>query len=288
MAWVNYHTHSRYCDGSGNLREFIKQALELGMLGLGFSSHAPLPFPTKWTMKPELLDDYCAEVRLLKNEYRDFLPVYLGLEIDYLPGITSPHASRFKSLGLDYMIGSVHYYEQDFNGQYLTVDGSPEELDTAIREFFDGDIRKAVERYYSLICQMTHTDCPDVVGHLDLIKKNNQGGILFKEDDSWYRDAVYETLDAISRSPAILEINTGGLTRNRTNNLYPSPWILKGAFDAGIPLTLNSDAHAPEELIGHFYEAVEILSSVGYKELMVLTPDGWQPRPFTIDGFERL
>ena len=48
--WANFHTHSNYCDGKGLLDEYVAQAISLGMLSLGFSSHAPLPFESSWCM----------------------------------------------------------------------------------------------------------------------------------------------------------------------------------------------------------------------------------------------
>jgi histidinol-phosphatase (PHP family) len=52
---------------------------------------------------------------------------------------------------------------------------------------------------------------------------------------------------------------------------YPSPSILKAAFDLGIPITFGSDAHNPEQ-IGLFREEVERLAkSIGYTECAYFT-----------------
>ena len=60
---------------------------------LGFSSHAPLPFPTDWNMPLERLDDYAAEIRRLAADWAAEDPpldIYLGLEIDWIEGLRSP------------------------------------------------------------------------------------------------------------------------------------------------------------------------------------------------------
>ena len=67
---TNYHSHSLYCDGRANMEDFIRFALSEGFTSYGFSSHAPLPFSTAWTMEWDAMDDYLAEFHRLKAKYR--------------------------------------------------------------------------------------------------------------------------------------------------------------------------------------------------------------------------
>jgi histidinol-phosphatase (PHP family) len=284
MPWTNYHTHCRYCDGTGEPREYAEQAVQKGLRALGFSSHAPLPFTTDWTMRPELLDEYCEQIKSLKQEYREKIPLYLGLEIDYIRGVIGPHSDHIKSLGLDYTIGAVHFYGMDLNGQWPAVDGSAEEFSLGLNGIFEGDIQRAVESHFSLIREMVLTQPPDILAHLDLIKKNNPGERYFSESDVWYQKTVNDTLDAVAESGVILEVNTGGLIRKRTSALYPSLWILDRCRDLKIPLVMNADAHNPKNITGHFSEAAALLRDKGFRELNVLTNTGWESRPFSSSG----
>ena len=81
----NYHTHSCYCDGKGQPREYVEFALANGFTALGFSGHAPLPFSNTFSIHSEDYLAYCNEVRALKEEYRGRIDILLGLEIDYVP-----------------------------------------------------------------------------------------------------------------------------------------------------------------------------------------------------------
>src|SRR5208337_3549451 len=105
----NYHTHTHHCDGHGEPREYAEAALRKGMPRLGFSGHNVVPFPTDWTMPAEQLDSYLREVRAVREEYRGRIEIFLGIEADFIPGITSPTHPRIRELNLDFTIGSVHF-----------------------------------------------------------------------------------------------------------------------------------------------------------------------------------
>ena len=285
MVWANFHTHTKYCDGNGEITDFAEAALMRDIVCLGFSSHAPLPFDTDWTMPPSLLEAYCDDCRRAKREYEGKLKIFLGLEVDYIRGISCPRMPEFSALGLDYVIGSVHFFETDCGGTWLTVDGSPEEFQRGITRLYDSSVRKAVERYYALIREMVRSHPPDIVGHLDLVKKNNTGEKYFSEEESWYRDAVFETLDAIAGTGVIVEVNTGGLIRKRTDAIYPSPWILGRCHELKIPIMLNADAHSPDEVCGYFPETASMLRGLGFTTLCVLNSCGWDEVGFSENGF---
>src|SRR5882672_10755821 len=86
--WSNFHTHSSYCDGKELLSEYMEQARSAGMACLGFSSHAPLPFECRWCMKGVDFSPYLKEIQDLKN--KSSIPIYCGLEVDYIPDKISP------------------------------------------------------------------------------------------------------------------------------------------------------------------------------------------------------
>ena len=77
---------------------------------LGFSAHAPVPFKTRWNLPWERAQSYVETVRALAQEFEPKgMKIFLGLETDYAPGITTPDNPAYDVFGLDYRIGSVHY-----------------------------------------------------------------------------------------------------------------------------------------------------------------------------------
>ena len=91
---TNYHSHSLYCDGRASMEDFVRFALSEGFTSYGFSSHAPLPFSTAWTMEWDIMDDYLSEFHRLKEKYAGRIELYIGLEIDYLNEASNPSIAR--------------------------------------------------------------------------------------------------------------------------------------------------------------------------------------------------
>ncbi len=277
--WSNFHTHSNYCDGKASVGDIVAAAKSTGAAMIGISSHAPLPFECVWSMKPVRLDEYLDEIDSLKNTTG--FPLYKGLEVDYIPGIVSPADFAHR---LDYTIGSIHFVDQLAGGRRWEIDGTNSFFTEGLSAIFSNDIRAAVERYFELTRQMIETGTPDIVGHLDKIKMQNTYSPLFDENDSWYRKAVERTLNIIRETGVIVEVNTRGLYQRKTSTTYPSPWVLEKMYELKIPITLNSDAHHPDDLFNSFSETAQLLNRIGYRRLSVLFEGDWQLVPFGPNG----
>ena len=286
MSWVNFHTHSDFDDGRVALEEYIKEALKQDVAILGFSSHNPLPFSVDWVLKKEDYEKYCKTVRDLSEKYKDKIRILLGLEMDFLSNLGSYYREGIDLSALDFLIGSIHFVNFFGDNKGWAIDESEEEFEKGLAEIYSGNIRKVVEDYYKLIRNMLKLENPDIVAHLDLIKMNNKDGKYFSEEEKWYRTAVLDTLKAVAKSSSILEVNTGGIARGKTDSLYPSNWILEEAYNMRIPITLSSDAHRPEQITAKFKEAAVLLNSIGYKEVYILHKKTWAPHPISVAGIE--
>lgn len=87
MHITNLHTHSLYCDGAATIEEMIVSAIENGFDSLGISSHGPVDEETYWNIKKDKVEEYIEEVKRLKEKYKDKIEIFLGMELDYIPGI---------------------------------------------------------------------------------------------------------------------------------------------------------------------------------------------------------
>lgn len=273
------HTHSRYCDGLGDVREYAAAAEAAGLSAFGASGHAPLPFPCEYAMPLAALDAYCRDVRAL--ECGASPPVLLGLELDYLPGLSDFYRREFRSRGFDYFVASVHY---------VGIPDEPpwayDESDAAFRRDVEqrhrGDARPVVEDYFRRVCRMAEEvgtwDLPIVVGHLDRIAMWNHDDRYFPTDGAWYHDLVERALEAIARAGCVLEINTSGWAKPAARP-NPDLAILARARARGIPAIVSSDAHRPADVALRYDDAVDVLRSAGYAEITVPGRAGWMQLP---------
>ena len=74
-------------------------------------------------------------------------------------------------------------------------------------------------------------------------------------------------LDAAAEAGSVLEVSTAGL-RKDVHEIYPSRDFLEAAWHRHIPIVINSDAHAPEEVAYEFDLAYTLAREVGYTEVM--------------------
>jgi histidinol-phosphatase (PHP family) len=273
--WTNYHCHTNFCDGKKPVADVVAQAASMGMLAIGVSSHAPLPFPNKWSMKPDSFNSYLGEIDKAKEQNKS-IQVYAGLEVDFIPGKISPFDFKDR---LDYTIGSVHFADNGWE-----IDNTYDIFLDGLTSNFDGSIRKAIARYFGLTREMVKTTPPNIVGHMDKIKMHNRGNRFFQEEEPWYREQIDLTLDTIAEAGCIIEVNTRGIYQNKTDTTYPSPWILREILKKNIPITLSSDAHHPDDLVNRFPETARELANIGFKKIRILLNGKWKDVAFAEHG----
>ncbi|MBS2212383.1 histidinol-phosphatase [Carboxylicivirga mesophila] len=282
MKYFSYHTHSSFCDGKASVEEVCISAIKQGLSSIGFSSHAPVMFETAWAMRFEDLSAYVEEVERCKIKYKDQIKIYRSLEADYIGEGKSIPFHEWRKLGqLDYLIGSVHLVTNPAkrNGLWF-LDGPSTNYDKGIKQCFDGDARRAVEQYYAQIREMVQVQKPDVIAHMDKVVMNNKKD-YFSESNTWYKDAMEETLQVIAASSVIVEVNTRGIYRGKYHTWFPNENVIQRCVELDIPLTVSVDAHHPSELCSGFQEAATGLKASGCKYLSVYEDEVWKQIPIS-------
>ncbi len=284
MSWTNYHGHCKYCDGNGEIEDYILQAISNNMPVIGISSHAPVPFDCFWTMKPESLEEYIKDIKNCRNKYSNKIEVLTSLEIDYIPNVTGTNSPLINKVSLDYIIGSIHFVDHFNGGEPWNIDGNVQDFKRGLEEIFNGDIVAAVKRFYQLNREMISTQDIDIIGHFDKIKMHNVDKPLFKENEAWYIEEVEKTLDLIKDKGVIVEINTKSYEKNGL--LFPGVEMFPLLFKRSIPVTINSDAHFANKLeVGYSYVA-EKLYEAGYRTMREYKNGLWQDIEFNKDGLK--
>ena len=249
---TDYHMHTPLCGhATGAPRDYVLAAQRAGLGEIGISDHNPMPTQfDDWRMAPDQLPEYLALVAEAQREFPDF-PVRLGLECDFIPGFEGQIELLAKQADWDYLIGSVHYVTPDWD-----ID-NPKHL----KRWADQPVEEIWAGYFAAYTKMAESCLFDFLAHPDLVKKF---GHRPKGDLSRF---YKETLDAIAEAGAVLEVSTAGL-RKDVKEIYPSRDFLEAAFLRSIPIVINSDAHAPEEVAYEFDRAYKLASDVGYTKVM--------------------
>lgn len=271
MLKTNYHTHTVFCDGKETPEEIAMAAVEKGFDILGFSSHSMYPFASSWHILPKDFNAYVESVNSAKKKFSGKLKILLGFETDYIPLVSHPDFERYKKLDPDFLIGSVHYVFSE-KGR-LCVDYSASLLKEKIDTLYGGDSKKVVCEYFHLEREMLSKCSFSIIGHADLVRKNNSALKMFSENDSWYRKEIKATADAIKRSGVIAEVNTGAIARGYMEGVYPSDEFLALLREKNVPVTISSDSHSKENLDFAFDKALLAIKKAGYNELAFIDTD---------------
>ncbi|MDR1636959.1 MAG: histidinol-phosphatase [Treponema sp.] len=273
MRYSCLHTHTFFCDGSDDVETYCRRAWEKGFHSLGFSAHGPVTrktgIRTSWNMEEERLPEYLDAVREARRRWEGKLRIYLGLEADFIPGLTGPADREYRELGLDYLIGSVHFIIPP-KGPPLEIDGRWEPIERGIREGFGGDGEALTQAYWDNVAAMIAAGGFDILGHMDLIKKNNQApgspppNRIFNPKGPEYLRRGGEIARAAAKTGIVVEVNTGGINRGSIAEPYPSPAFLKIFRENSVPALIAADAHRAEDLDGHYDTAQKALLAAGY------------------------
>jgi histidinol-phosphatase (PHP family) len=263
---TDYHLHLRPDEldataeayfTAANVERYREVASERGIAELGVSEHvhrfrAALDVWQHPFWRANAVDDlaaYCAFVR----EEAD---LRLGIEADFIAGTEDRMANLLEAHDFDYVVGSVHFL-------------GDRSLDIEEYDVWDPRSGRSAEeiwrRYFQTLGEAARSGLFDILAHPDLVKVWGAERPLPEGDLRRYYELAIE---GIAESGIAVEVSTAGL-RKRARELYPAPPFLEMCVEAGAPVALSSDAHRPHDVGADYERALELLDSVGVRELCV-------------------
>jgi histidinol-phosphatase (PHP family) len=261
---TDYHVHLRPDDldataeehfTAGNAERYRAVAGERGIEELGVAEHvyrfsAALDVwqhPLWRTYAVDDLDRYCEFVR----EQTD---LKLGIEADFIPGREDRLASLLEQREWDYVVGSIHFlgdHAVDYDRYDVWTSGqSPD---------------RVWSTYFEWLGEAARTGLFDILAHPDLVKVWGQERPRPEGDLRRFYDRAME---GIAESGVAIEVSTAGL-RKPVGELYPDRAFLEMVLDAGNPIALSSDAHAPDQLGFRYDDALATLEDIGITDVAV-------------------
>jgi histidinol-phosphatase (PHP family) len=261
---TDYHVHLRTDEPentparfftAANAERYREAASERGIAELGVAEHIyrftaameiwQHPFWRRYAHDD--LDEYCGFVR----EETD---LKLGIEMDFVPGSEDRIGSVLDGRDWDYVVGSVHFLrDMSLDTEDYSIWGAGESADRIWRRYFDTVAESALSGLY------------DIIGHPDLVKVWGSAAPVPDRDLRFFYEPAVE---AFAEAGVAVELSTAGW-RKPVGEQYPAVAFLEMLVDAGCPLALSSDAHEPGQVGFEYERAVELLESLGVREIAV-------------------
>jgi histidinol-phosphatase (PHP family) len=250
---VDYHMHlrregQRVSHTVETVERWVDTAAARGVDEIGFTEHFYYFLDTRQLLTVPYQIEHChlpmePYVEAVLEAKERGLPVKLGVEVDYYPMREEEIRALLARYPWDYVIGSVHYIDG------LALDSEPSLVGSVGPE-------EAYRLYFRALSQAAGSALFDVLAHPDLVKFF--GGLV-----DWDREAFVAELDGVC-----LEVSSAGL-RKPHGRMYPEPELLASAHDAGLGITLASDAHEPADVGRDLDRAVEHARGAGYETVTV-------------------
>lgn len=252
---ADYHVHvvahGEYQYSQEWLERYLAGARQRGIRAIGLVEHE------------EYRDR--VDLHIIKSLSNPDLDVACGLEMDFMPGREEVIQAILTQYPLDFTIGSVHY-----------IDGWPFDHPDYRQQFESADIDQVYDDYFRLVDQMVRSGLFDIVGHLDLIKL--WGHRPVKNNLLQY---VLPVLHSIKASGMVIEINSAGI-RKPVGEIYPAPAIIEEMFRLGLPITMGSDAHHPDQVAEDFTDVAQVLWNIGYRKVLAFKKRESYSLPITL------
>ena len=282
--FADYHVHTSYSDDSEYpMEEVVRDAVSLGLEEICFTDHVDYGVKRAWddprgilyrrgrSGEPEHMalanvdyPRYASEIAALKDKYKDQITIKMGLEFGMQVYTIPQYEKLFSAWPFDFVILSVHQIE---NKEFWTQDFQSGHTQAEYNLRYYEEILALVQQYHNY----------SILGHLDLISRyDKEGSFPFEK----IRSIIEKILITVITDGKGIEVNTSS-HRYGLSDLTPSIDILRLYRDLGGKIiTVGSDSHRKEHLGAYIAETLNILKTIGYKE--VYTFEQMQPIPHKI------
>lgn len=246
------HLHSLFSSDSypsATIENMCNSAIQKGLEGICFTDHIDIDYPTDEGILN--FNDYSNAIDEMILKYNNRIDIYKGIELGLQPHIFEENSAFSAKPGIDFIIGSIHVVNKKelYKGDFLQ--GKSDE--DGVLSYLD-ELKKCISSFSNF----------DSLGHIDVVRRYLANGEK-AFDYNKYSEALENILRTIIYMGKGIEINTSG-KRYGLSSFHPLEKILYLYKRLGGEIiTLGSDAHSPEDLGYGFKEALDLLSSIGFK-----------------------
>jgi histidinol-phosphatase (PHP family) len=247
---IDYHIHSNHSSDSNTpIIDLCRRARKINIEEIGFSEHIDFD-PQDWGYGYFDYERYTSDIDRVRERLSDSLIIRKGIEVDYQHRFENDIRDWLNDKEFDFVIGSVHYLDQQYISDKLVAQKS-------LQEIYD--------LYFVEVKHSITSGLFDIVGHLDLpLRYTYSYRETLNQINYW--ENMLETLNMIIDTDTYLEINTKGL-REQCRSTYPSQDVLETYFEqGGQRISVGSDAHSTQEIgVG----IKEVLTTLSQKRIIL-------------------
>ena len=245
----NYHTHHYLCGhATGNVEDYVLEAINNGFEEIGISDHGPIVAEAFKRMSLDEFDNiYLKEIDEAIRLYGEKIKIYKGLEIEFVSSDLNHYHKLLEKI--DYLILGCHYYKDEevlYSYSGYTID-THEKLDS----------------YTCLIEKALDSGLFKIIAHPDLFMYG------YKEFDEFSAACTKRIIAAAINNNVLLEFNAGGVRTSKHINengeeeyTVPNAEFWKLVSQTNAKVIVGSDCHKPNELADEaFIKAHELAKS---------------------------
>lgn len=269
---VDTHTHTHFSDGVSTFEENAQAALAAGCRVIVSTDHLTLPLPLDPAGEVQVVEADLPCHRAAWEEVSAAHPeleyIY-GFECDWYEGCEDN--IRRWSAGAQVRLGSVHWigpidsaeggWIDDTVDQHVWLELGPDEV---------------WRRYCETWVRACSCELFDTMAHPDLAQRFTNAGFAATIDLAPLWDEMAACAHDLNKR---VELSTAGW-RKGVGDYYPAQGLLERFHHAGVPITVGSDGHRPEDICDGIAGAYAHAYKIGYRTIEVPRADGtWEQMP---------
>ena len=249
---IDTHTHSHHSpDGSGSMETMVRSAQALGLDGIVFTEHAEW-YPGDDAYGYLDMPAYFEELRTVRASFEDEFAVLAGIELGNPHDFPDLVSVFLEAWPFDLVIGSVHWLDNMPGWQ---------------PEIFEQGLAATYRRYFEEVIVMVENAEFDVLGHLDLVRRDSWELFHQALELEPYREAIDHVLRRVIDHGKGIEVNTSAL-RKGLSEPVPGLDILRRYRELGGEiLVFGSDGHRPEHVGYAFDVARDLALAAGFRRI---------------------
>jgi histidinol-phosphatase (PHP family) len=259
------HIHSNFSsDGKSDITEYIKIAKQKGIDDIGFTEH--IDFLQECGSYNYF--DFASYLKRINNLKAQGYNVYAGAEIDYISEVKDEIESHLNEYKYDYVIASVHMINR------ISIS------DGKIQRFAnESELIWFINNYYAEVKKSLYLQGITVLGHIGIYKRQMWQFVMKYENAvNLINQHESEIAQLCVTLGVTVEVNGSACISSYKSPLADERFLREYYIAGGRKTTVGSDAHKSEDLYRGVDECINLLKSIGFKE--ILTP--WNGKTIAI------